>query len=311
MRSFTDQTGRSVFITDIPARIVSLVPSQTELLFDLGLEMKVAGITKFCIHPADWLRSKTIIGGTKTVKLNLVHQLQPDLIIANKEENVKEQIEELSKQYPVWISDINTLEDAIAMIREVGHITSTLDNAEKMITEIERAFIELKIEYLKEERTKIQDPKGERTKKQEPKKENDEETGKALPDLSAPGSRFATPVSTCYLIWKDPYMTAGGDTFINDMLLHCGLSNAFGHLPRYPEITISQLQAANPALILLSSEPFPFRQKHIDELQPYFPDAKIIAVDGEMFSWYGSRLLKSPGYFKTLQNKIRQHKAFL
>lgn len=294
MRSFTDQTGRSVFITDIPARIVSLVPSQTELLFDLGLEKKVAGITKFCIHPADWLRSKTIIGGTKTVKLNLVHQLQPDLIIANKEENVKEQIEELSKQYPVWISDINTLKDAIAMIREVGHITSTLGNAEKMITEIEKAFIELKIEYLKEERTKIQ----------ETKKENDEENGKALPDLPAPGSRLVTPVSTCYLIWKDPYMTAGGDTFINDMLLHCGLSNAFGHLLRYPEITISQLQTANPALILLSSEPYPFRQKHIDELQPYFPDAKIIAVDGEMFSWYGSRLLKSPGYFNELLKKI-------
>ncbi len=117
MPIFTDQTGREVSIPSHPQRIISLVPSQTELLFDLGLEEQVAGITKFCVHPEKWFRSKTRIGGTKNIKSALIHQLQPDLIIANKEENVKEQVEELAAHYPVWVSDIHDLQSALDMIR--------------------------------------------------------------------------------------------------------------------------------------------------------------------------------------------------
>src|ERR1700741_3198050 len=108
---FIDQTGRKISIPQIPQRIISLVPSQTELLFDLGLDKEVVGITKFCVHPPEWFQTKTRVGGTKQLKIDLIKQLQPDLIIANKEENVKEQIEELEKHFPVWISDVNNLED--------------------------------------------------------------------------------------------------------------------------------------------------------------------------------------------------------
>jgi ABC-type Fe3+-hydroxamate transport system substrate-binding protein len=111
-------------------------------------------------------------------------------------------------------------------------------------------------------------------------------------------------LQTCYLIWKDPFMTVGGDTFINDMMNHAGFKNVFEKQNRYPEITIEQLQTVNSQLLLLSSEPFPFKQKHIYELQPLLPNAKIILVDGEMFSWYGSRLVKAPAYFQQLQNQV-------
>ncbi|MFM9908437.1 MAG: ABC transporter substrate-binding protein [Chitinophagaceae bacterium] len=303
MSLFTDQLGRVISISKKPQRIISLVPSQTELLFDLGLSNEVVGITKFCIHPAEWFRTKSRIGGTKNIHLEKIDELKPDLIIANKEENTKEQIEILAKQYSVWVSDVNTLEDAMVMICEIGCITSASDKAEKIMKGIEKGFTELKYEISKKQDT--------RTKDQVPINENKKNTNKKTPTiineqltpcsrLPTPTSRLAAPISTCYLIWKDPYMIAGGDTFISNMLQYCGLTNAFGHLTRYPEITIPQLQTINPQLILLSSEPYPFKQKHIDDLQQQLPHSKIILVDGEFFSWYGSRLLKAPDYFNEL-----------
>lgn len=291
MPNFTDQCGRSVSIPPAPQRIVSLVPSQTELLYDLGLGDRVAGITKFCIHPDEWFRSKTRIGGTKTIKMDIIHQLQPDLIIANKEENVKDQVEELAIQYPVWVSDVNNLEDALEMIAAVGSITSSTNKAEELILVIRNKFSAL----LKEPRTKRQDPKKEMQKK---------EKASNLFEGVAPDSELPTPVSACYLIWKDPYITVGGDTFIDNMLRYAGLNNIFAQLNRYPEITIQQLQTINPRLLLLSSEPYPFQQKHMDELQQQLPDTKIVLVDGELFSWYGSRLLKAPSYFEELRQRI-------
>ena len=263
MPLYTDQCGRSVTISNAPQRIISLVPSQSELLYDLGLGDRVAGITKFCIHPNDWFLTKTRIGGTKTIKIDIIHQLQPDLIIANKEENVRKQIEELANKYPVWVSDVNNLEDALEMITKVGIITSANEKAEEIVRTIRDKFENL-----------------------------------------TPISQLTTPVSSCYLIWKDPYLTAGGDTFINNMLQYAGFINSFAHLSRYPEITISQLQTTNPRLLLLSSEPYPFQQKHIDEFQQHLPNTKIVLVDGELFSWYGSRLLKSPDYFAELRQQI-------
>ena len=267
MPVFKDQTGRSITLNKTPQRIISLVPSQTELLYDLGLQDEVIGITKFCIHPAEWFHNKTRVGGTKQVKIGMVHQLLPDLIIANKEENVKEQIEELEKHYPVWISDVLNLQDAASMISDLGEITGKEKEASEITQKIKKNFSRLQ--------TSIQ---------------------------AAAGTKFRS----CYLIWRNPYMTIGGDTFINAMMEAAGFENIFKDRTRYPEISIEELQMKNPECILLSSEPFPFKQKHIDELQPQLPGVRIMLADGQMFSWYGSRLIKAPAYFQNLQRSIQK-----
>ena len=257
---FIDQIGRGIVLNSFPQRIISLVPSQTELLFDLGLTKEVVGITKFCIHPKEWFVSKTIVGGTKQIKTDVIHQLQPDLIIANKEENVKEQIEELAKHYPVWISDVNNLADAYQMIEQIGLITGKQQSTDDVIFTIKKNFAQL--------------------------------------------MRSDSKQLTAYLIWQNPYMTVGGDTFIHSMLEAAGYKNMYADKIRYPEITIDELRITNCQLLFLSSEPFPFQQKHIDELQTQLPNTKIILVNGEMFSWYGSRLLHAPAYFAKLQSQI-------
>ena len=263
MPVYIDQLNREVTIVENPSRIISLVPSQTELLYDLGLEEEVVGITKFCVHPTTWFRNKTRIGGTKNINPEKITALQPDLVIANKEENVKEQVEELAKNLPVWVSDVNTLNDAIRMITAVGEITGKKEKAETIAAQIEKEFIE-------------------------------------LTHPSADGH-----LRTCYLIWKDPYMTVGGDTLIHQILAKAGFSNIFKNNKRYPEVDIKELQSLDCELLLLSSEPYPFNQKHITELQAQLPSTKIILVDGEMFSWYGSRLLKAPRYLTNLHHQIR------
>ena len=265
MQVYTDQTGRSVTLSSIPKRIISLVPSQTELLFDLGLNEEVVGITKFCIHPANWFYTKTRVGGTKSLHVNIINELEPDLVIANKEENVKEQIEELAVRYPLWISDVHNLESACDMITKIGSMTSRDVQAESIIKKIETKFSQLII----------------------------------------PASR---PLAA-YLIWNDPYMTAGCDTFIHSMMEAAGLQNAFSDHTRYPETSIEQMKEKNLDLLLLSSEPFPFKQKHVDELRSTLVDIaskrpQIELVDGQIFSWYGSRLQYAPAYFEKLQMKL-------
>ncbi|MES2848227.1 MAG: helical backbone metal receptor [Bacteroidota bacterium] len=247
-------------LTYQPKRIISLVPSQTELLYDLGLEESVVGITKFCVHPETWKRSKTIIGGTKNIHPGKIKTLQPDLIIANKEENVKDQVEGLANGYNVYVTDISNLEDALKMINDIGVLTCTSSKANNIINNIKEGF------------------------------SNNISNGK---------------IDTAYFIWRNPYMTIGGDTFINDMLARCGFENIYALQTRYPTVDINHLKEKGCKLLLLSSEPYPFRQKHIDELQLQLPGTKIILVDGEMFSWYGSRLLRAPGYFKRLLEQLQ------
>ena len=121
MNTFIDHLGKQISISFPPKRIISLVPSQTELLADLGLEDRIVGITKFCIHPEPWQKTKTIVGGTKKFRFDVIDSLKPDLIIGNKEENYQGGIEQLKSQYPVWMSDIVTLKDAFAMIREINY----------------------------------------------------------------------------------------------------------------------------------------------------------------------------------------------
>jgi ABC-type Fe3+-hydroxamate transport system substrate-binding protein len=255
----------------MPAHIISLVPSQTELLYDLGLDKEVIGITKFCIHPKEWFQNKTRIGGTKTANIKKIKSLSPDLIIANKEENVKEQVEALSEVAPVYVSDITTLQDALDMIEHVGKLVGK----EKRASEIAKN-IRIKFKFLD-----------------------------AFISTN-PQSKFLNQLNTAYLIWKDPYMAAGGDTFIHDMLTRCGFNNILSDKQRYPVVSVSDLSSLNCQLLLLSSEPYPFKQKHINELQQQLGGTKILLVDGEMFSWYGSRLLHSGAYFQTLLTEIHQ-----
>ena len=253
---FTDQLGRAVKLNDFPKRIVSLVPSQTELLFDLGLEDKVVGITKFCIHPASWFKNKQRVGGTKNINFKAIEKLKPDLIIANKEENTQREIEKLMNLYPVWVSDIGNLEDALRMIVDVGELTNTKKRAIEIAKNIKADFS---------------------------------------------GFESLINKSAAYIIWNNPIMTINKTRFINDMLKRNGLINVFAEKAKeYPEISKDELIRANPEIILLSSEPFPFKEKHLQVFNEICPSAKVILVDGEFFSWYGSRLQKSVGYFSTL-----------
>ncbi|GEP98323.1 ABC transporter substrate-binding protein [Chitinophaga cymbidii] len=255
---FTDQLGRTITIPAPPQRIISVVPSQTELLYDLGAT--VTGITKFCVHPESWFRSITRVGGTKQLNIDLITSLQPDLIIANKEENERAQIETLAAKFPVWISDIQSLENACNMIVSIGDILRKTDKAQAIAATIRERFARLH---------------------------------------PAP-----TTIPTAYFIWRDPWMIAGGDTFIHEMMHACGFRNVFEDLPRYPSISLAQLAASGCRLVLLSSEPYPFKEKHVAEVREYLPDAEIRLVDGEMFSWYGSRLLHAPAYFQELINSL-------
>ena len=257
-RVCTDMTGRQVEVAHRPLRIVSLVPSQTELLYDLGLHDEVVGITKFCVHPASWFHSKKRVGGTKTVHLDTVRQLQPDLILANKEENTREQVEALAAEFPVWVSDIHTVDEALIMIRAVGELTGTAAAAETLADQIAAGF-------------------------------------RSLP--------MAAPRKVAYFIWRNPWMCAGGDTFISDLLEHAGWQNVLAHKDRYPEVDLNELKELHPDLILLSSEPYPFKDAHIQEIQARLPAAEIRLVDGEMFSWYGSRMKEATAYISAFIKK--------
>jgi ABC-type Fe3+-hydroxamate transport system substrate-binding protein len=255
--NYTDQTGYKIELNGIPKRIISIVPSQSELLWDLGLRKELIGITKFCIHPNEMYKSIERVGGTKKLNIEKIRELKPDLIIGNKEENEQSQIEELRNEFPVWMSDIYDLSDAYEMISSLGELTGKKKKSEDLVKSIKDKFSNLDVTKFK-------------------------------------GKRVA------YFIWYDPFMVTGSNTFINYILEKLGIVNVFSFMSRYPEINVSQIKSAAPDLIFLSSEPFPFKEKHVDELQQICPDAEIQLVDGEMFSWYGSRLLQAPAYFKKL-----------
>lgn len=252
--------------TITPLKIISLVPSQTELLHYLGLSKNVIGITKFCVHPASWYKNKTRVGGTKNLNFNQIKSLNPNLIIANKEENVKEQVQELQKLFNVLVTDVNNLQDAFNMISEIGYITNTNKKAENLVNSITENFIKLHTQQSK-----------------------------------------LKSKSVCYLIWKDPYMTIGGDKFISSIIKEMGLINIFENKLRYPETSLEEIQLLNPDYIFLSSEPYPFKEKHKIEILNKNPQiaSKIIMEDGEMFSWYGSRLLYAANYLNELLQKLK------
>ncbi|WP_297338457.1 helical backbone metal receptor [Algoriphagus sp.] len=254
---FTDQLGRKIHLDDFPQRIISLVPSQTELLVDLGLEDRLVGITKFCIHPSRLKKSKTIIGGTKNIRMEEIHQLNPDLIIGNKEENEQGVVLALEKDFPVWISDVSSVKEALSMIFELGKITDTVKRAKEIISSIEE---------------------------------------KLNPPLKRKGKAI-------YLIWKNPIMVAGKDTFISAMMEWAGFENCMKST-RYPSIIEQELIHIDPEFLLLSSEPYPFKVSDVAYFQKILPQTQVLLVDGELFSWYGSRLILARDYFDKLDNKV-------
>lgn len=235
-------------------RVISLVPSITEALFDLGLtENEVLGRTKFCIHPENKVRNVEIIGGTKNLNIEKIKSLNPDLILANKEENVKEQIEILIKDFKVNVYNTETIEDNYYLLKNLGLLFHKEEKAQLFNLKIYEVLNQTKINS----KTKV-----------------------------------------AYLIWNNPYMTVGSDTFIHHILTEIGFENVFKNRTRYPEIQTEDLKEAD--VIMLSSEPFPFKEKHIEELKAVYSDKKIMIVDGEAFSWYGTHIAKCENYFKEL-----------
>ena len=260
---YSDQLKRQIELKKTPKRIISLVPSQTELLVDLGLESSIVGVTKFCVHPKHLRMSKVVVGGTKQVNVEKIKALQPDIILCNKEENSKEIIDSIQGIAPIHLSDIYKLQDVFELIKMYGELFKVDDKATFLVNNI------------KKERKEFQD-------------------------------RIAVTkqMTVAYFIWKNPWMVAASDTFIDAMIEEAGFINAFKSKSRYPEINLNDSKLKNVDVILLSSEPFPFKESHIVELKSRFPNILIKIVDGELFSWYGSRLLNSYEYFKALQNDL-------
>lgn len=233
------------------------MPSLTELLFDLGLGDRVTGRTRFCVHPMEKVSEVEIVGGTKNPRINKILSLQPDLVIANREENKKEDIERLSEELNVMITEIDSISDALLAIHDIGKRCDVDDRASELISQIR-----LQLDRIPDE-----------------------------------------PVQTvAYFIWRDPWMTVGADTYIHSVLEHWNLKNVYKEHTRYPETTLSELRRKSPDLILLSTEPFPFKEKHKGKVRESCPDSRVLIVDGEWFSWYGSRMLPA---FKKL-NRFRK-----
>lgn len=258
--TYKDQLHREIQLKNTPKRIVSLVPSQTELLVDLGLEASIVGVTKFCVHPKHLRLSKAVVGGTKQINIKKIKALQPDIILCNKEENTKAIIESLESIAPIHISDIYNLEDCFELIKMYGELFEVEQKASKLISNIQKEREAFQLKFQNKKHLKV-----------------------------------------AYFIWKNPCMVAASDNFIDVMLNEAGFVNVFQDEKRYPEIDFnnSKLKAAD--VIFLSSEPFPFKEEDVLEFQSKFQDKTIKIVDGELFSWYGSRLLKSYQYFEQLQ----------
>ena len=247
-----DHVGRAVCYPFPPKRIISLCPAITETLFLLGLKEEIVGRTQYCIFPVNEVASVPTVGGTKQIQLQKIIELQPDLIICEKEENTKEMVEQLAAHFPVYVAQVESVDDAYRMIRDIGAVVHRLNEANTLVEQITEAFSAL--------------PK---------------HTGRVA-----------------YMMWRKPYMVVGAPTYIDSVLTTLGFTNPFAHVEgRYPAVTVDDLQQAQLDVLLLSSEPFPFSDKHVKELAVHLPNTRIVLVDGEMF-WYGARMQQAAHYFQ-------------
>lgn len=256
MTPLVDASGFAYLLGRSPRRIVSLVPSTTETLCRLGLAEALVGITAYCREPAAELRGKTRVGGEKDPDLERIRELQPDLVVANVEENVRDHIEALRGWgIPVWVTYPRTVAEGIRMIAELGEVTGARPRAGELVRELEALYARVRAE-----------------------------------------TSARRPVPVFYAIWRDPYMTIGADTYIHDMLAVCGARNVFGHRgERYPTVNLDEVRAAAPEVIVLPDEPFRFRRAHLRDWAPYpeipaVRSGRIHLVDGKPFSWHGPRI---------------------
>jgi len=264
MKTFYDQLNRQLEIEVPPKRIVSLVPSQTELLVDMGLRDSIVGITKFCVHPEDLRQKKKVVGGTKQVHIDKIRKLAPEIILCNKEENTPGMVQELEEIAPVHVSDVKDIDDSIELIREYGEIFDAREKA----SEIAGNILDLRNDFRKFV-------------------------------VDRPVQRVA------YFIWKNPWMVVGKDTFIDHLLRLNNFENIFSsEKSRYPEIYLDQIDHKSLDHILLSTEPFPFKEEDKGDFKNLERNDCIHIVDGEYFSWYGSRLIAAFDYFKKLHHEL-------
>ena len=250
-----DASGVALALARPPRRIVSLIPSITETLCALGLEDALVGVTAYCVEPPT-VRAKTRIGGEKDPDLERIRALEPDLVVANVEENVREHVDTLRAWgIAVWVTYPRTVTEGLAMIRELGVVTGTTERAEALLAELEPLHARVRA-----------------------------------------ASARRRPVRAFYPIWREPYMTIGRDTYIHDLLAVCGAVNVFADRPeRYPTITLDEMAARCPEVIVLPDEPFRFRRAHLADFAPYTDvpavrDGRVHLVDGKPFSWHGPRI---------------------
>lgn len=246
-----------------PERIVSLVPSWTEALFELGLGSRVVGVTEYCVHPARDLAHVPSVGGTKNPDLDRIAGLRPDLIIANREENKRQDVERLrARGIEVWVTDARTVAAGARELRELARLGATDAAVRAVVDPVVRAV---------ESATESRSSRTDRT-------------------------RVFCP------IWKNPWMAVGGDTYANDLLALCGGDNVFADFEdrsgrRYPIVGEADIEAAAPEVILLPDEPYTFGPRDVDELRalavPAARSARIHMIDGTWVSWYGPRIKRA------------------
>lgn len=257
MTVLLDASGTALAGAAPPRRIVSLIPSTTELLCAMGLAEALVGVTVYCVEPRDVVRTKTRVGGEKNPDLERIRALAPDLVIANIEENSRHHVEVLREWgIPVWVTYPRTVADSLRMIRELGEVTGARQRAAALLAEIEPLYAQVR----------------------------------------ANTSRRA-PAAVFYAIWRDPYMTINGDTYISDVLAVCGARNVFAnHADRYPTVTLDEVAARRPDVIVLPDEPFRFRRAHIKDFEPYVDvpavrHRRIHLLEGKAFAWHGPRIM--------------------
>lgn len=258
---FTDSIHHSIILTEVPKKIISLVPSQTELLYDLGLESEVVGITKFCAEPQKWFLQKDKIGGTKNIQFEKIERLQPDIIFANKEENTKEEILRLQQKFKVWTSDVRFIEDARNLVLHFGKILRRESRAEEILKQIDFSLAQ------------IDSYTSNKTKK------------------TAVYFIWNKPYMS---VNTDTFIHAMLARFGFENVFA-------KHPSRYPVTSIEEIINLQPEVIFLSSEPYPFKEIHKTKLLLHFPknyQPLIQLVDGMYFSWYGSRPARAHSYFK-------------
>lgn len=262
--NLTDSLGQTHIPVQGGARIVSLVPSLTELLCDLGLSAQVVGRTGFCIHPRGVVQAIPKVGGTKDVNVEKIRRLQATHLLVNIDENEKPTVEQLAQFVPhvIVTHPLGPL-DNLPLYRLLGGIFGVMPRAQQLCHEFELALARL-------------------------------QAGMTPTDGVPPPLQ-----RVLYLIWKDPWMSIGQDTYIARMLSLINWQQQAPGPQRYPAFDWDGVALDGIDRILLSTEPYRFHQAHVDELAAQLGKS-VQLVDGEMLSWYGSRAIAGLGYLQSL-----------